>query len=78
MNRQHSAFCTNSGQYVGFLRYTSTSAVMMASSSSVPGAHGWNLRVERVNVPVNVEDGGVPQEDEDEPCTASRRCAPIR
>lgn len=67
MNRHHSAFCTNSGQYVDFLRYTSTSAIGMASSSAVPGSHGWPLPVETVEAPQVVET----QQPDDEPVCAA-------
>jgi hypothetical protein len=62
MNRQRSAFCSNSGQYVDFVRYTSTSAIMMASSSAVPGSHGWPLPVETVETP-EPADARQPRDD---------------
>ena len=60
MNRQSSRFGTNSAQYLDFLRYTSTSAVQMATSTAVPAATGWSVRVEPVDVPSSVEEREVP------------------
>jgi hypothetical protein len=67
MNRPHNAFCTNSGQYVDFLRYTSTSAVMMATSSAVPGTDGSDLHAETVDVPTIVEERDVQQGRDHDP-----------
>ena len=60
MNRQSSRFGTNSAKYLDFLRYTSTSAVQMATSTAVPAATGWSVRVEPVDLPSRVEERDVP------------------
>lgn len=60
MTRQSSCFSTNSAEYLDFLRYTSTSAVQMATSTAVPAATGWSVREEPVELPSSVEERPVP------------------
>lgn len=57
MSRRSDCYSSNSGQYVDYLQFTSSSAIRMPSSSGVPQTHGASVPVQRIELqPLVVEE----------------------